>query len=130
MFNRILSLFLIGLILNTAFYSNAQAQTNSDKEAKRAAKVKSRVEKVKKAADKFDERVVVKLLDGTKIKGNISEIQDDSFVIVDEKTGKSTQISYLQVKKVRETISFTKEEIATIALGAFAIFNLIVSGRQ
>ena len=130
MYKKILSFFLIGLLFNLTFYSIAQAQTNSDKEAKRAAKVKSRVEKVKKAAEKFDSLVLVKLLDGTRIKGNISEIRDDGFVVEEEKTGRTMQISYLQVKKVGRVVTLTKEEITTIALGAFAIFNLIISGRQ
>ena len=131
MSEKILSFVLIGLMLNITFCSIALAQTNSDKEAKRAAKVKSRVEKIKKYQDKVDEaQSVVKLLDGSKIKGIINEIQDDSFLIVDEKTGKTMQISYSQVKRVGATTPTTKEEIVTLAFGAFAIFGIIVYARH
>lgn len=131
MSKKILSCFLLGLMLNITFCSIALAQTNSDKDLKRVAKVKSRVEKIKKYQDKVDEAYsVVKLLDGSKVKGIISEIRDGDFIIAEEKTGKSTQISYSQVKRVGATTPTTKEHITTLALGAFAIFGLIIYARH
>ena len=127
MSKKILSFVLIGLMLNITFCSIVLAQTNSDKDAKRAAKVKSRVEKIKKYQDKVDEaQSVVKLLDGGKIKGIINEIQDDSFLIVDEKTGKTMQISYSQVKRLGATTPTTKEGIITIAFGAAVIIGVLI----
>ena len=46
-------------------------------------------------------RVNVKLMDGTKLKGYISEAGEDSFVLTDAKTKQTTKLAYTEVKQVK-----------------------------
>ena len=46
--------------------------------------------------------VTVKLNDGTTLKGRISEVADDYFVVIDRKTRQSSSIDYTQVDEIRE----------------------------
>ena len=48
--------------------------------------------------------VRVKLRDGTKLAGYVSEANENSFVIVDSKTGAATNVPYPQVKQVKGII--------------------------
>ena len=62
------------------------------------AKVKSEIAKLGTGADA---RVEVELRDKTKLKGHISVVGDESFAVVDDKSGTATTVSYPQVKRVR-----------------------------
>nr|MBA3320024.1 hypothetical protein [Pyrinomonadaceae bacterium] len=46
-------------------------------------------------------RVNVKLMDGTKLKGYISEAGEESFVLTDAKTKQTTKLAYTEVKEVK-----------------------------
>ena len=46
-------------------------------------------------------RVRVGLHDGTEVKGYISEVDDSSFALTDQKSGKLTKISYEDVSKIK-----------------------------
>ena len=96
MFMKTISFILIGLILNLVFYpiSIRANQTQDDKDAKL-------VEKIKKETAKLgvNEKVKVKLKDGTKLKGYITEIKDQYFVVTNN--GQSTTIQYSQAKQVK-----------------------------
>ena len=121
MSKRILSLLLVGLVLNLAFYAPVRANPNPEKEAKFALKVKIAVAKLGIGRDA---RVEVKLHDKTKIKGYVSEMLENSFVVVNDKTSASSEIPYLQVKGVKGRNNLTGEQIA---IGVIIIV-LIVMG--
>jgi len=90
--NKLLTVFLSVLLTNFACATSAPAQ--SSKDAVRIDKLRRDVEKIG-----FDERVEVKLNDGTKLKGRITGIADDQFVITDQK-GAATKIPYSNIKRV------------------------------
>jgi hypothetical protein len=95
--NRLLVCGLAALVINLVCAPSAPAQ--SDKEAQRVYKVKHDVDKIG-----TDENVKVTLLDGTKLKGRISEIGADYFVVVEKKTANPNRISFAQVKQVKSIV--------------------------
>ena len=66
-------------------------------------------------------RVEVKLHNKTKVKGYISESNDEGFFIVDEKTGATTHLTYSQVKQVKTKSHLNGKKIAL----AFAIIAYV-----
>ena len=123
MLKRTLSFILIGLILNLAFYSTVNANANPEKEAKFALKVKNAIAKLGSGTEV---RVEVKLRDKTKIKGYVSDVRENSFVVVDSKTGTSSEIPYPQVKSIKGKNNLTGEQIAAIAGFVILIFLVVV----
>jgi len=120
MCKKLLSLIVISLLLNLVCYSTVTANSELEKKAKFAAKVKLAIAKLGTGPDA---RIEVKLRDKTKLKGYISESNDEGFVVVDEKTGSATKVLYPQVKKVKGKNNLTGEQIA---LGvAIAIITII-----
>ncbi len=118
---KILSLFVCALLINLLCYAPVAADSKTEKEAEFAAKVKTAVVKL---GTGLDARVMVKLRDKTKIKGYVSEVQEKGFVVVNDKTGTSTQILYSQVKSVKGRNNLTGVQIGIIA----AVVVLIVIG--
>lgn len=98
MLKQTILLILIGLILNLAFYTTKANTIDNGKEAKFAEKVKQSVAKLGVGKDS---KVQVKLKDGTKLKGYISEISDEYYVVTNEKTGQTTIIPYPQTKQIK-----------------------------
>ncbi|MGA9995182.1 MAG: hypothetical protein WBP93_07210 [Pyrinomonadaceae bacterium] len=49
-----------------------------------------------------DARVEVKLRDNTKVKGYISEAGQDTFTVMDQKTGVSKTVAYADVSQVKK----------------------------
>ena len=70
-----------------------------------------------------DARVEVKLKDGKKLKGYISQINDESFTVVEDKTGVATEIPYPQPKQIKGNNLSTG---ATIAIAAGIVFAIIL----
>ncbi len=92
MFKRYLSTVLVGLLVFGANTSYIFAQTNNNAEKIKAAVLK-RGTSEKKA-------VRVKMLNGSKMKGYISQIGEDSFTLTFSKTKQQTVIAYRDVEKV------------------------------
>lgn len=99
MIKKYASLALICLLLVTANFSIISAQTDTDKNAESIAKIKKAVAE-RGTGEK--NRVEVKMLDGTTLKGYVSNADDDSFTLVDSKTKQSTVIAYSDVAKVKK----------------------------
>ena len=102
------------MLLVTASSSVISAQTNTGNNASSIAKIKADVAK----RDIYERHlVVVKKLDGTKLKGYITQKGDDSFTLTDSKTNQSTIIAYSDVAQVKKGgLSITSK----IAIGALA----------
>lgn len=98
MFKKYLALVLSVLIINLACGASVFASGKEEKEAKHAAKVKREVAKLGTGRDA---RIEVKLRDKTKLKGYVSQINENGFVVVDEKTGASTEVPYPNAKQVK-----------------------------
>jgi hypothetical protein len=91
---RLVASLVAALVINFALAPSTPAQLNKD--AVRIDKLRHAVEKIG-----IDERVEVKLNDGTKLKGQINEIGEDYVVVADNKTGNVTRLTFTQVKQVK-----------------------------
>ncbi len=119
MFKRVMALVVVGL-LYTMGVAPVYAGGKEEKEARFAQKVK---EGIGKLGTGPDARLEVKLRDKTKLKGHVSESGDESFVIVDEKTGMASTVAYPQVKQVKGN---NLNQAAEIALGVGIILLPII----
>lgn len=97
MSRKLLSLVLVGLLLNIVGVIPAYASSKEETQARFAERVKQGIGRLGTGPEA---RVEVKLRDGRKLKGYISEAGEDSFVIVDAKSGASATVPYPQVKQV------------------------------
>ena len=97
MLKKLLSLAVVGLLLNIAGVIPAYASSKEESRARFAEKVK---EGIGRLGTGPEARVEVKLRDGRKLKGYISEAGENSFVIVEAKSGTASTVPYPQVKQV------------------------------
>jgi hypothetical protein len=118
MIKKRLYLALICMSLVTANLSFVSAQTQTD-----ITKIKTAVQKRGTGEKK---RVEVKMLDGTKLKGYISEAGEDSFTLVDSKTKQSTTIAYGDVAKVKNRLSKGDKIAIGVVIGAAAAVAVVV----
>ena len=122
MLKRILSLTVIGLLLNLVCYSSVAASSRP-KEVDFAAKVKAAIAKLGVGSNA---RVEVRLRDKTRLKGYVGEANENGFVVVNEKTGIVTQVAYPQVKKVKGRNNLSGEKIALILVLALLFLPYIL----
>ena len=123
MFKKLLSLFLVALLINLAGMTPAYAASKEEKQARFAEKVKADVMKIGTGEAA---RVKIKLRDKTKVAGYVSAADDEGFTVIDSKTGVATAIAYPQVKSVQGHNLSTGAKIA-IGLGiAGAIIFIIL----
>ena len=134
MLKKFLSVSLIALVLNlvgvTPAYANSQDEAQARAEAQNASKVKVGLTKLGTGEAA---RVELKLRDGRKVKGYIREAAEDSFVIIDAKTGTATTITYLQVKEIKghnlatgARVALTIGAILGIALGLSILLAVVL----
>ncbi len=94
MLKKICSALLSALLWQAAAVPTL-ARSDADKEAARAAKVRTQLMKLGTGKDA---RVKLELRDKMKLEGFVSEVGADSFAVTDA-SGKTTTIPYTQVKK-------------------------------
>lgn len=121
MLKKALSMLLAILLVNLVTMPFVFANTNPEKDAKLAEKVKAGIAKLGVGTDS---KVAVKLKDGTKLKGYISEITDSGFVVTD-KAGNSTTVPYPNAKQVKGN-NLSSEVIITIGFAAFFVVLIIL----
>src|SRR5205807_9786699 len=128
MSKKLLSLVLVGLLLNIVGVIPAYASSKEETRARFAEKVK---EGISKLGTGPEARVEVKLRDGRKLKGYISEAGENSFVIVDAKSGAASTVPYPQVKQVTGNNLSKGAKIAiTVGIVVGLLFLLtVVIGR-
>ena len=105
MFKKIISgllTLLVAAVLTNPGLAQQQTQTSQDKHTQK-------IRKYVKSLRRWDvgDPVTVKLNDGTRIKGHVTETTDDYFVVTDRKTNQSTSIEYSEVKDVSEGLGNT-----------------------
>lgn len=129
MFKKYLALAIIVLMLNLAGDRLIFAQTQDDKSAKLAQKIKKQVTEIG-VGEKS--KVRVELQNRTKIKGYISSIDNDSFTITEKKTGMLTKIEYAQTQKVKLGYGLpTAVTIGVVAgLATAAVIALAILGKR
>lgn len=77
---------------------SVSAQTATDKDSRLVLNIKNTVAKV---GTEPNRKIKVKLKDGTKLKGYITEIKDDYFALLDDKSGKVISVQYLQAVEAK-----------------------------
>jgi hypothetical protein len=125
MLKKVISILLVLAVVNLAVIPAVFASDNkAEKEAKFVEKVKTEIAKLGVGTDA---KIQVKLKDGTKLKGYVSEINDEGFVVTDN-DGKSTSIPYNNAKQVKGNNLNTK---AIVAIGiAVAIIIIVFVGAK
>ena len=121
MLKKILSLALVVLVINLGSAPRVSAETRGEKEARLAAKVKAGIMKLGTGPEA---RVHIRLRDKTKAEGYVARAGEESFVLVDARTGAETEIPYPQVKQAKGKNLSTGVTIA-IALGILAAVIII-----
>lgn len=119
-FKQTVTILLLVLTLNLTFSQMAFAQTQDDKDAKREREVQIFVNKL---GISQESKVAVKLKDGKTVKGYISRINDDDFVVTAKKTNVQTVLKYNQVNKIGRDKLGTW---ATIAIAAGGVIGLAI----
>ena len=114
-------MLLIASVTNIGV-AGAFADTKGENEAKFAEKVKADVARL---GTGVDAKVTVKLKDGTKLKGYVSEAKQNSFVIVEEKTGRTTEVPYNSATQVKGRNLSAGVKIA-ITAGIIALIVLCI----
>ena len=122
MMQRHLSIVLVGLLIFAADSAPIYAQTKTGGNAANGEKIKAEVLKRGTGEKK---RVRVKMLDGTKMKGYISQTREDSFTLTDSKTKQSTVIAYRDAARVEGRGLAGGAKIGII-VGAAAAATLVV----
>ncbi len=121
MIKKLLSLVVVGLMLYGVNLQIISAQTNTD----------NSVEKMKtdvyRRGTGEKSKVVVKMKDGTKRKGFISQIGEDSFDLTDSKTKQSTAIAYRDVAQVKKQGLSTGAKVL-IGVGIGVVITAVVLG--
>jgi hypothetical protein len=124
MLKRFLLMALLVLITNLAVTPYVYASGNAEKEAEFAEKVKSEIAKIGVGTDA---RIKVKLKDGTKLKGCVSEIKDTEFSVTDAKTGKTIPVPYSHAKQVKGNNLSSQFIIGLVVVGAI-VASLVIIG--
>lgn len=120
MLKKICSVVLAALLIQSVAVP-AFAKSDAEKAAKRAEKVRTQLARLGTGRDAL---VSLELRDKTKLKGYISEVGAESFVVTDS-AGKTTTVAYPQVKMAQGNNLSTGAKIA-IGVGIGAAIVLII----
>lgn len=117
---KVITMIVAGFLVAALNVQPIAAASKAEKEVRLTSKVKQGIEKIGSGRDA---RVEVKLRDKTRIKGFVSEISEDGFVVTDLKTGAANTIAYADVAQVKGNNLSTG---AKIAIGAGVAAALII----
>lgn len=123
---KLLSIVLIGSLVFLASGGQALAQSSGQDEAKALEKIKAKIAKLG-VGEKA--RAQVKLRNGQKIKGHVSNAGPNDFAFVERKTGTTTTVAYADVVEVKKPGLSTGAKIgiaAAIGVGALAVLAAVV----
>jgi hypothetical protein len=86
------------LLVSSTYAASLAASAQARNEQELAQKIRGKIVKIGSGPKA---RVEVKLKDGNRVKGYISEVGADHFAVTDKKTGGVTTISYAQARQVK-----------------------------
>ena len=116
MFKKYLSLVLIGALFQvTLLMTPMSVNGQAEKDTRLSAKTKADVAAVGIGPEA---KVLVKLRQGKKLKGYISQAGEDSFTITDSRTGSTTSIAYADVAEVQRHKGLSTGKAILIGVGA------------
>jgi len=125
MIKKCLSVAFIGLLLFSTNLQSISAQTNTGNNTVTTDKIKANV--VKRGTGE-KARVNVKMLNGTKMKGFISQAGEDSFSLTDPKTKQTSTLAYSDVAQVKGTGLSTGAKIAIgVGIGAVVVVAIFAA---
>jgi hypothetical protein len=123
---RVLSAVIITLLANTLLLARpASAKPAADKQARHGEKVKAAVAKLGSGKAAL---VEVHLRDKTRLAGHVSQINEDSFAVIQSKTGQAATVAYTSVRQIKGHNLSTGAKIAIgvgIAVAALLVLALI-----
>jgi hypothetical protein len=123
---RLLTMMVACLVVSAVSVRPVAASSNAEKQVRLAGKVKLGIQKLGSGSDT---RVEVKLRDKTRLKGYISEISENEFVMTDLKTGASNKVAYADVKQVKGNNLSTGAKIAigvSVAAGLILLITILI----
>ena len=122
MFRHFVSILTVISLLVTSLLSGvAWAATKEEKEAKQVEKIKQKVAKIGTGENA---RITVGLKNQSKeLKGNVSEIAEESFVVMNSKTKVTTTVAYRDVAYVHGK---GLPPIAIVAITAGAVLGILL----
>src|SRR2546423_10152271 len=117
---KICALALAGLVINLICFTPLAVCAKQKDAALPPEKVKA---KIIRYGTGREARVIVKLLDGTRLKGYVSAIEADHFVVASVKQGNTTSVAYDQVRELKRDPSLTsfQQIFAAVGLGIVAV---------
>ena len=126
MLKKLLTLFLIGFLVFAANLQIIFGQTaDADLERNRVERIKTNVYRLE---DSGKTKVVVKLQNGTKLKGYITKTGEDSFDVTDYKSNQTVSVVYRDVAQVKpQGMSSKGKKIALGIAGAAVIVVLVLT---
>ena len=117
---------ILFLALTIALASFGPAIRGQQQSAHTSESTKAEVER---RLSKKEERVKVKLRNGSQVKGRITQTSDTSFTLADEKTGSRTDLAYADVLDVEgRGMSKTKKIAIGVGIGVAAFAGLFAYG--
>lgn len=124
MLKQKLSLALIVLLINVFAAMPVPARAQSSRQGQTVEEIKIKVAKLG-VGEKA--RATVRMKDGTKIKGYVTEARDNDFVIRDRKTNEPHVVNYADVAKVEKNSGHsTARNIAIgVGIGAAAVVTIL-----
>lgn len=125
MFRRTFNVALSGILLFTALATQpARAQTATDTRAEQARAT------VRQVGVGREARIEIKLRDNTKLKGYVSAGGEDSFTVVDSKTGTPRTILYTDVAQLKKSGGGGGGGLSTrtlVIIGAVAVAAVVIA---
>jgi hypothetical protein len=104
---RNFAIVLAGILLSTSFgFQPVNARTTEDSRRAESARLG-----VLKLGVGRDARIEVKLTDNTRLKGFVSQADDNSFIVTDLKTGASRTVVYPDATQVKGNNLSTKTKV-------------------
>jgi len=125
MLRRTTSLLLAICVISLFLAPVALADSNEAKRAAVAEKVRSGIRKLGTGPEA---KIELKLYDGKKIKGYVSEASDEQFVVVDRKTSTPIEVSYNSVKQIKGNNLSSAVKIA-IGVGILLLLTIIIASQ-
>lgn len=126
MLKKLISLALVTAICGSSIVVSAAVPSNDDE--KQAEKTRA---EIRKLGTGTDAKIELELRDKTKVKGYVSEANDNDFVVVDPNTKTSTTVAYPQVRKAKgNNLSGGVKIALTLAVVAVVTFLSYKYGRR
>ena len=127
MFKKFLSLTLIALVLNMVWVTPVRAGAQVVSQTRNVEKVK---ENIGRLGTGEAARVELKLWDGSKLKGHISEAREDNFIVADAKTDAVVTVNYVDVKQVKGSNRLTAAKVGLTLAKGVAVVGAVALGAM